>query len=100
LQSCEVNEVRVELVRHEWVPRDDGYEEDVKEADASLEGGVSLSAGAPREWPFHLPLPEEVVPCLRTRQTSVTWLLKGIGSRRMRPDYRVSQPVDVHTALS
>jgi hypothetical protein len=100
LQACEMSEVRVELVRHEWVPRDDGHQEDTKEADASLEGGVSLSLGAPREWPFQLRVPDEVVPCLRTRQSTVTWLVKGIGSRRMRPDYRVTQPVDVHTATS
>jgi hypothetical protein len=100
LQACEMNEVRIELVRHELVPREDGHQEDVKEADAALDGDVSLSLGAPREWPFQLRLPEEVVPCLSTRQTSVTWLLKGIGSRRMRPDYRVTEPLDVHTAPS
>ena len=100
LQACEMNEVRVELVRHEDVPRDDGNQEDVTETDVTLDGGVSLSLGAPREWPFQLRLPETVVPCLETPQSSVTWLLKGIGSRRMRPDYRVTQPVDVHTAQS
>jgi hypothetical protein len=100
LQACEANDVRVELVRHENVPRNLGNTEDVKEAEAMLESDVRLSLGAPREWPFQFQLPAVVVPCLKTEHSSVTWLLKGIGSRRMRRDYRITQPIDVHTALS
>jgi hypothetical protein len=98
LQACEAGEVRVELVRHENVPRNLGNTEDVKEAEAILESDVRLSLGAQREWPFQLQLPADVVPCLETEHSRVTWLLNGIGSRRMRRDYRVSQPLDVHTA--
>jgi hypothetical protein len=100
LQACEANEVRVELVRHEHVPRNLGNTEDVKEAEAIFESDVRLSLGAPREWPFQLQLPAVVVPCLQTGHSRVTWLLNGIGSRRLRRDYRVSQPIDVHTAPS
>jgi hypothetical protein len=98
LQACGANEFRVELVRHEHVPRNLGNTEDVKEAEAILERDVELSLGAPREWPFQLQLPAVVVPCLATKQSRVTWLLKGIGSRRLHRDYRITQPVDVHTA--
>lgn len=100
LQACEANEVRVELVRHEDVPRDDGNTEDVEEAEAILERDVRLSLGAQREWPFQLQLPAVVVPCLKTEHSRVTWLLKGIGSRRLRRDYLTTQPIDVHTAPS
>jgi sporulation-control protein spo0M len=100
LQACEANEVRVELVRHEDVPRDDGNTKDETEAEATLESAVRLSLGAPREWPFQLQLPAVVVPCLRTEHSRVTWLLKGIGSRRLHRDYRVTQSIDVHTAPS
>jgi Arrestin (or S-antigen), C-terminal domain len=98
LQSCGANEVRVELVRREDVPRNEGNTKEVEEASAILESDVSLSLGAAREWPFQLQLPLVVVPCLVTEHSSVTWLLKGIGSRRIRRDYRVTQPIDVHTA--
>ena len=100
LQACQAGEVRVELVRHEDVPRDDGNTKDVKEGEAILESAVRLSLGAPHEWPFQLQLPAVVVPCLRTEHSRVTWLLKGIGSRRLRRDYRITQPIDVHTAPS
>jgi SpoOM protein len=100
LQACEANELRVELVRHEDVPRDDGNTEDVQEAEAILERDASLSLGAPREWPFQLQLPAVVVPCLQTEHSRVTWLLKGIGSRRLRRDYWVVHPIDVHSAPS
>ena len=97
LQACGANEVRVELVRREEVPRNEGNTKEFREAGATLESDVSLSLGAPREWPFELQLPPVVVPCLVTEHSRVTWLLKGIGSRRMRRDYRVTQPIDVHT---
>ena len=100
LQACEANEVRVELVRHEHVPRNLGNTEDVKEGEAILERDVRLSLGAPHEWPFQLELPAVVVPCLQTEHSQVTWLLKGIGSRRLRRDYQITYPIDVHTAPS
>ena len=100
LQACQAGEVRVELVRHEDVPRDDGNTKDVKEGEAILESDVRLSLGAPHEWPFQLQLPAVVVPCLRTERSRVTWLLKGIGSRRLRRDYRITHPIDVHTVPS
>jgi hypothetical protein len=100
LQACEANEVRVELVRYENVPRNEGNTEHVKEGEAILESAVRLSLGAQREWPFQLQLPAVVVPSLQTEHSRVTWLLKGIGSRRLHRDYQVTQPIDVHTAPS
>ena len=98
LQACQVNEVRVELVRREDVPRNEGNTKEVEEGDAILQSDVGLSLGAPHEWPFEFQLPAVVVPCLETEHSSVTWLLKGIGSRRLRRDYRITQPIDVHSA--
>jgi hypothetical protein len=100
LQACRMTEVRIELVRREEVPRNEGNTKDVEEAAAILESDVSLSLGAPREWPFQLQLPAVVVPCLQTEHSRVTWLLRGIGSRRLRRDYWVTHPIDVHTAPS
>jgi Arrestin (or S-antigen), C-terminal domain len=98
LQACRATEVRVELVRREDVPRNEGNTKEVEEAAGILEGEIGLSLGAPHEWPFELQLPSVVVPCLATEHSRVTWLLKGIGSRRLRRDYRVTHPLDVHSA--
>ena len=100
LQACRMNELRVELVRYEEVPRNEGNTKEVEEAAAILESDVSLSLGAPHEWAFALQLPAVVVPCLQTEHSRVTWLLKGIGSRRLRRDYWVTHPIDVHSAPS
>jgi hypothetical protein len=90
----------VELVRREDVPRNEGNTKEVEEGNAILQRDVSLSLGAPHEWPFEFQLPAVVVPCLETEHSRVTWLLKGIGSRRLRRDYRITQPIDVHSASS
>jgi hypothetical protein len=100
LQACGMNELRVELVRREDVPRNEGNTKDVQEGAAILESDLSLSLGAPHEWPFQFQLPAVVVPCLQTEHSRVTWFLKGIGSRRLRRDYWVMHPIDVHTAPS
>ena len=98
LRECEVEAVRVELVRREEVSRKKGKAAVVKEAEATLDGAVELAAHLPREWPFRLSVPADPVPCLKTDHSSVTWRLIGVCARRMRPDYTLLQQVDVHTA--
>ena len=88
------------ILLREEVPRNEGNTKDVQEGEAILESDLSLSLGAPHEWPFQLQLPAVVVPCLQTEHNRVTWLLKGIGSRRLRRDYWVKHPIDVHSAPS
>ena len=100
LRTCAATEMRVELVHREEVPRDEGNAVDVVEDQTAVAEAVSLSAGVRQEWPFRVRLPEVVVPSLRTDQSRVTWLLKGIASRRLRSDYSISLPIDVHTAPS
>jgi hypothetical protein len=97
-EDCKLNEVRVELVREEEVPRGEGNTEQVREAELPLDGAVELTSGAPREYPFRLEVPPDPVPTLRTDQSRVRWLLKGVGSRRMRSDYNVVQEVLVYSA--
>jgi len=100
LRASTAREVRVEIVRVEEVPRDEGNAVEVTESEATLDGPIELTPGAPRLWPFRLALPEVVVPSLRTDQSRVTWHLRGIASRRLRADYSVSLPIDVHTVPS
>jgi SpoOM protein len=96
--ECTVNEVRVELEREEKVPRGEGNEERVREAQAILAGEVELSPGAPVEYPFRLEVPPDPVATLWTEHSMVRWQLKGTGSRRMRRDYNVVQAVLIYSA--
>ena len=96
--ECKVNEVRVELEREERVPRGKGNEERVTEGESVLDGAVELSPGAPREYPFRLEVPPDPVASLLTARSTVRWRLKGIGSRRMRRDYNVTQELLVYSA--
>ena len=100
LRECRLDEVRVELRRDEKVPRKKGNEARVREAEVKLDAEVELSTLVPREWPFRLELPADLVPCLETEESRVTWSLKGVASRRLRFDERVTLPIDVHTAPS
>src|SRR5207237_2241585 len=47
LQACQAGEVRVELVRHEGVPSDDGNTKDMKEGGAIMTSDESQSVGGP-----------------------------------------------------
>jgi hypothetical protein len=96
--ECHVGEVRVELERHENVPRGLGNEAHVRESHAIVAGALDLTSGAPLEYPFRLEVPPDPVPTLRTDQSTVTWLLKGVGARSMRRDYSVTQEVLVYSS--
>ena len=97
-EGCSVSEVRVELERHENVPRNLGNSERVREAQAIVAGAVELSPGVPQEFSFRLEVPPDPVPTLETANSRVWWILKAIGARRMRRDYRVEQEVLVYSA--
>lgn len=97
-EECKVSEVRVELERHEHVPRNQGNMAHAREAQAIVAGALELSPGVPHEYSFRLEVPPDPVPTLDTEQSRVWWLLKGIGARTMRRDYRVEQEVLVYSS--
>ena len=96
--ECHVGEVRVELERHENVPRGLGNQAHVRESQAIVAGALDLTPGAPLEYSFRLEVPPDPVPTLSTERSTVQWLLKGIGARTMRRDYNVTQEVLVYSA--
>jgi hypothetical protein len=93
-------EVRVELVRHESVPRDKGNEEYTVLASSVVSEKPELTTAVPREYSFELPLPGEMCPSLETDQTTVRWYVRGVVARRMRSDYNIAQELNVYTAPS
>ena len=97
-EELDPKEIRIELVRHEHVPRDQGNTESKVEAKAVLGGGSALTARIPREFPFELVVPEGASPCVQTDNSTLRWLLRGVVARRMRSDYNISVDLNVYTA--
>ena len=92
LQDVGVSEVRVEMVRIEKfgnVVRDHTADRVVLEPEGSL------SAGEIKEWRFLMNVGNVVAPTLKTEKSSVRWLVKGVLSRKMRPDLRVEREIGV-----
>ena len=96
--ECEVGELRVELEREERVPRGSGNTSHVREASVVVAGRLELSPGLPVEHAFRVEVPPDPVATLKTEASSVRWLLRGVGSRRMQSDYNVTQEVLVYSA--
>ena len=84
-----VSEVRVELVRREHVPRDEGKTERIVEGKARLAGKTAFRANQSYEFPFAFPLPTQGCPSRETPFSTAAWILKGILNRRLRKDFTV-----------
>jgi Arrestin (or S-antigen), C-terminal domain len=98
--ALDAKEVRVELVRHEDVPRDNGNEEYAVLASTVVTENPELTTAVPREYPFELPLPGGMCPSLETDQSTVRWYVRGVVARRLRSDYNIAQELNVYTAPS
>ncbi|HEY76979.1 MAG TPA: hypothetical protein G4O00_12555 [Thermoflexia bacterium] len=90
------SEVRVELVREEYVPRGEGNRHRVVEGKAQLAGRTSFRALESYEYPFAFPIPVQSHPTRETPNSVVTWTLKGVLSRRLRKDFRVDVEIFVY----
>lgn len=92
LDDLEVAGVRVELVRSEKFGNE-AQDHVVDKAD--FDQDAKLQSGQAREWRFSLAVGEVDLPSLKTENSSVTWLVKGILDRRMRRDLRVEREISV-----
>ncbi len=91
-----VGEVRVELVRREHVPRDRGKTEWIEQGKARLAEKASFQAGGSYEYPFAFQLPVQGCPSRVTPSSAVSWIIKGILSRRLQKDFTVEEEISVH----
>ena len=64
---------------------------------AVLQGRGWLLSGQVYEWPFHLRVPDRILPSTEFDETSVAWRVRGVLSRFLRPDLIVSKPVRILT---
>ncbi|MCX6033131.1 MAG: sporulation protein [Chloroflexi bacterium] len=91
------NEIRVELVRHEYVSVEDGNSADTVAVKAKLAGKTQLRAGQPQIFPIQVPIPADAVPSMEGEEGVIMWHLKGILSRTLRSDTCIEGEVMVYT---
>ncbi len=92
IEDFDVSEVRAELIRVEVFG---DSEREIRVVRASLQSDVSLSAGEKRDWRFRMNVGEVRAPSMKTRNSSVRWLVAGVVARRMRFDSRVVLEISV-----
>lgn len=90
------NEVRLELVQHEWVPREQGNVADTIAAKVKLAGKTALRAGQAQRFPFQVTLPANAVPSLEGQEGTLSWCLRGILARTLRSDIRAEATLTVY----
>ncbi len=95
-----VGGVRLELVRQEYVPRDEGNLHTVKEGTVQLAGKTKFDEGMAVEFPFTVPIPRRGCPTRRTGRSIVTWTLRAALTRRLAKDYKASQDIQVYNDLA
>jgi hypothetical protein len=95
--AFELQEVRVELLRKEKVPRNAGNSSEKKGPSVVLAGHEELSTMVPREYPFELAVPANLCPCLETEHSTVRWSIRGVLARRLREDHEIVQPLNLYT---
>lgn len=100
LQVCankefDVNEIRVELSRREFVPRDLGHEH-VETIPVRVSGSTHLSVGQKLTFPFSIVIPTSAPITFNTSNSSVVWQLKGVLARRLRSDTRVEEQMYIY----
>jgi sporulation-control protein spo0M len=91
------NEVRIELVRHEEVPQNEGNTHDAVVEKIQAVRDFSGRPGETQEYPFQFTLSRELCPSLITDKASVLWGVRGVVARRLRSDYNAFQEFNVYT---
>jgi len=97
-KSFDATEIRIELSRREFVPRDRGNEY-LKQEKLKLAGGTKLTAGQESTVPFQLKIPASLPITANLPHGSIAWTLRGILSRRMRGDTMVEQEVVLYNKV-
>lgn len=99
-KEFDATEIRVELVRREWVPRDLGNES-IERFAVKLAQGTHFTPGQNMVLPFNFMLPQSAPATFRTPNSCVEWKVSGVLARRLRGDTRADQEIFVynkHTA--
>jgi len=92
----QAKDIRVEL--HSVESAGDRQAESLQE-QVSLASDVQLTSDEPYVWAFSLPVPERMLPTVKSGHTSVSWRLKAVVDTVETPDaYHVEREVQVFTS--
>jgi len=91
------SKVRLELVRREYVPYDQGNSSE-KSYRFELVGRTSFVSGRPQVLPFELAIPADAPPSVRTSNGTISWKLRGVLDRSLRKDTVVEQNLEIYSA--
>ena len=98
-KDFKVSEVRIEMQRREYVPRDDGKTHTVTEGKTQLAPKTEFRANEVVEYPFSFSIPVRGCPTRETPHSHVMWTLTGILNRSLRADWTVGQQIIVYNGL-
>ncbi len=96
-RAIKARELRVELVRWE---RSGNKQARVVESSQVLQRPALQDALEQTEWPFRLPVPDRLMPSVLGQHTFVGWQVRAVVDRALRPNFSVSQLVQVYTSPS
>ena len=93
--ALKARELRVELVRWE---RSGNKQARVVESRQVLQRPALQSAGERTDWAFRLPVPDRLMPSVLAQHTFVGWQVRAVVDRALRPNFTVTQLVQVYTS--
>jgi hypothetical protein len=97
-QELKVKEVRVELVRREYVAYKKGNEQLTTTAQVKVAHSPEFQPDQNLAYPFRLAIPTPSPPTKGTRHCLVMWQLKGIIARGLlRSDIQAASGISVYT---
>ncbi len=95
-KAFDATEARVELVRVENVPRDRGNESK-EEIKVKVAGKTKFEPGQDLTFPFSVAIPSPRPISGRTRNSGVTWQVRGVLARFLRGDTAVEEEIFVYS---
>jgi hypothetical protein len=69
----------------------------LSEVKLQVAGKTRLQTGQALAYPFSLRIPDSSPPTSPMRQSSVSWMLKGVLARSLRADTRVEEEIFVYS---
>ena len=94
--TYQARDVRIEL--HTVESAGDRQAQSLRER-VSLETDVQLTTATPYVWAFSVPVPNRILPTVKSGHTTVSWLLKAVVDTDQSPDgFRVEREVHVFTS--
>lgn len=97
VKSFDASEVRLELVRYEFVPdvTNSGTNNfsETNLVKIKLAGKTSFESGQSQVFPFNIQVPDQIPPSVQLGVGSLGYKLKGILARTLRSDTRVEEEV-------